>query len=55
MAYRPATPVRLSERRGAIGVVILLAVSLGLLGAQSVSGSAGDKAGSIGAVAASRS
>ena len=40
MATRPASPVRLSERRGSIGIAILLLVSLGLLGAQAATGSA---------------
>jgi hypothetical protein len=31
-------PVRLSDRRGSIGVAILMAVSLSLLGAQTVMG-----------------
>ncbi|HEY5722806.1 MAG TPA: hypothetical protein VIT45_10845 [Allosphingosinicella sp.] len=38
MSTRRSTPVRLSDRRGSIGVAILMAVSLSLLGAQTVMG-----------------
>ena len=45
-------PVRLSERRGSIGIVILAIVSLGLLGAQSALGTA--HAGEVAAAGAKR-
>jgi hypothetical protein len=38
MSTRRSRPVRLSDRRGSIGVAILMAVSLSLLGAQTVMG-----------------
>ena len=38
MTVRTSRPVRLSDRRGSIGVAILMAVSLSLLGAQTVMG-----------------
>ena len=38
MSVRSSRPVRLSDRRGSIGVAILMAVSLSILGAQTVMG-----------------
>jgi hypothetical protein len=38
MSAHRSKPVRLSDRRGSIGVAILMAVSLSLLGAQTVMG-----------------
>lgn len=38
MSVRRSSPVRLSDRRGSIGVAILMAVSLSILGAQTVMG-----------------
>jgi len=38
MSVRRTRHVRLSDRRGSIGVAMLMAISLGLLGAQTVLG-----------------
>ena len=55
MASRTAKPIRFSDRRGSIGAVILLAVSLSLLGAQAASETRGQEAGPAAEASAGRS
>ena len=55
MSAHRSRQVRLSDRRGSIGVAILMAVSLSLLGAQAASGTRGYEAGPSPEASAARS